>query len=499
MRGNTLLVGAIVVAIGVSACGIQNAGSSRHTLTVGSATGIPQLNPIVACCAFEETMNTILWDGLDKENPDGSPGPDLATSWTPSSDLKTWTFHLRQGVKFNNGRELTADDVVKSINYTMDPSTKAGAAPYNKLISDVKAVDKSTVEIDTKAADSALPLTIMLFQIIDVSQLSTINSKPNGTGPYMVKDFVPNDHVDLVPNPNYWGPKPKLDQLTIVKTADTTAAVADLAANDIQVFWGPNLTDIGGLASRHDVRIINALAPSHLHVYTIDDSSFPFSDVRARQALSYAMDRTTIVKVAYAGIGLPSPANDFLPTTHPAYDQSLPTYDFNLDKAKQLFSAVGVTSLTWWAPASGYPEWITEGQILQADLAKIGIKMDIVTNEISTWVAKFYPAHKKFPGLVIPNSLSGGIPSVAFNFLFGGVSDLNWQSADYDTTYSSALATDDSSALMAAWAKLQQIMNSEVPVLVPLQSTIPVPVRSTVTGVWVSNSGTVHLETAGNG
>lgn len=495
--GRSVLALFTALLVLAAACSNGTSSTTKHVLTIGASSGIPQLNPIIKTFAYEEILYALLWDGLVKQKPDGTPAADLATSWTPASDLRSWTFNLRQGVKFVNGKELTSDDVVQSVNYFIDPKVPAQWAKYNALISGAKAISKYVVEIDLSAPDSSLPVTIEYFQVLDMSTLSTINQKPNGTGPYTVKEFVPDDHLYLVPNPKYWGPKPKLDELDIVKTADPTAAVTALKTGSIQALWGPPQTAVADLASDSNIKVLEPQAPAQLHELEFDDSSFPFNDVRARQAFSYATDRDTILKTAYGGIGVTSPQNDYLSTKNVAYDGSLPKYDYNLDKAKQLFDAVGVKHLTWWTIAGAYPQWVTEGQIIQGDLAKIGITMDIQTNEISTWAAKFYPAHKKYPGVIIPNVLPGGAWPLSMSFIYGGASSLNWHDAGFDQAYVSAQGTVDTSAQKGFVSQLQRIQDEQVPSVVPLHSVDPVLVRSNVSGLWVGNDGRAHLEDAG--
>jgi peptide/nickel transport system substrate-binding protein len=491
----SLCMAAALLIVGCSSS--APTATTKHVLVFGSSSTIPQLNPIIITFAYEQTLWSLLWDGLVESTPSGTPAPDLATSWSPAPDLKSWKFNLRHGVKFNSGRELTSDDVVKTIQYFIDPKVPAQWFKYNALISGAQAIDKYTVEVDTSAPDASLPITLEAFQVIDMTSLSTINQKPNGTGPYMVKEFVPNDHVKLLPNPNYWGPKPKLDEIDIVKTGDPTAAITDLKSDAIQGFWGPPLTAIADLAATPGLSVVYPQAPAKAQEIGWDTTSFPFNDVRARQAFSYATDRDTILKVAYAGIGTTSPANDYLSSKNVQFDSSLTPYTFDLAKAKQLFDAVGVKHLIWWAIAGAYPEWTTEGQIISADLAKIGIKMEVQTNDLSTWVAKFYPAHKKFPGYLVADALEFyGPAAFAFSFLYGGANSDNWQNADYDNAYVAAQAAADTTAQQNSYNQLQEIQNSQVPVVVTNQTVDPVPVSSKVSGVWVGANGTVHLELA---
>ena len=121
-------------------------------------------------------------------------------------------------------------------------------------------------------------------------------------------------------------------------------------------------------------------------------------------------------------------------------------YSYNLAKAKKLFAEGGVkpgTTLIWWSTPA-LPEFQTQGLILQASLAKIGIKLVIQNNEIATWVAKFYPGGKKFPGLIVPNANSGPVEAAYnFNFYLPGRCECNWSPPEFNTAYSKAMQTAD--------------------------------------------------------
>jgi peptide/nickel transport system substrate-binding protein len=477
------------------------------TLTVGAAQGVPQLNPALRTFAWEKTLFSLMWDGLTKPAKNGSVDPDLASSWSNSDGGRTWTFKLRSGVKFSNGKDLTASDVVDSFQYYLKPTTATQEAAKLAPIQTVSAPDDHTVRFALKAADQWFPDAIQYVKVLDMASLSTINTAPVVTGPFKVGEFVPNDHLTLVPNGSYFGTKPSLTSIKIVTQTDPTAAVTALRAGDLDVFWAVPSTTAAQIAGGSDPNL-KIIQPNggigQSPFWNVDNNSAPFNNVKARQALAYAIDREAILKVAYSGQGSVRPTNDFISPDSPWYASGLTDYSYNLDKAKKLFAEAGVTSgstLTWWGVSNQYPEMNASGQILQQSLKKIGITLKIENKEIGTWAAKFYPAGKSYPGLIVPNFYNNPAdPAFSLSNYAFGTCVCNWKSDAFATAYNQALVTPNTptSAGKQAWAKVQTILNQEVPLMVPIQAATGSAARSKVQGIWLEAGSVLHLEDAWN-
>ena len=472
------------------------------TMTAGLTGGINNLDPNTSSAAQEDVMFWLLWDGLTRWKSDMTIEPDLATSWTHSKDLETWTFKLRKGVKYADGRPFTAKDAVQNFERVLDPKT--GAVNYNslKVIKSVDAPDDSTLVLHLDSPNAFMPETVVNVHMTDLSKSPKLLTKhPNGTGPYMLDSFVPNDHVVLKPNPNYWGPKPLLKQLTLTNVQDSTSGLSALQSGRLDVLWGVNYQDAKSLANDPDASIIKPHTVSANVIWEVDTTSPPFDDVKARQALSYAIDRQKILQVAYAGQGTVSLENNQIAENNPVYDDSLPKYDFDLDKAKQLFAQAGVkpgTKLTYWTTAGAFPEWTTAGEILQQDLKKIGIDLQIKTSEFQTWIDRFYPAGKKYPGLIAANVLSNSpVPPYIFSFFEKGTCECNWDSKELPGLLQKGLAAETPDEQRAAYAPVQKLIAEQAPVMTLLQSA-PVSVRQPrVVGVWTDSAGDMHLDRTG--
>ena len=477
----------------------SGAAGTGGTLTVGLVTGIPQLNPALATFSDEHVLFPLLWDGLTQYEPNGKIGPDLATSWSSSDDNKTWVFQLRSGVKFSNGETVTSADVANSFDYYLNPSTPFQDNTGLEVIKTVEANGPSSVVIQLSSPDSSLPSAITYVDVIDLATLSTIDQNPIGTGPFEVQSFVPDSTVTLVRNPDYWGTSAGVSQISIVAEPDPTAAFTSLTADTIQVMGDLPDSDLSQVKSNSSLKLVKPAVPGLWLDWEVDTTAGPFVNVKAREALAYAVNRKAVVSEAYFGGGTVSSENDPLATTNPSYDSHLTKYTYNLKKAKKLFAEAGIhagAKFTWWGD-SAEPGWTTSGEILQASLKQIGITLKLVSNDSATYAAKFYPPGKSFPGLIVPNYQSrSAAPEFAMDAFTKGVCECNWNSKTYFSMFNSAMGATKTALESADWNNLQKLVNETVPVIIPAQFSLDVGSVSSVSGIWEEGNGEIHLENA---
>lgn len=504
----TLAAGAIAAAsmLTLSACAggggtlgeNSGSGAASDTITVAAAQGIPQLNPAIRTFAWEEVLFPLLWNGLTKTTESGEITGDLAESWEVSADQKTWTFALRDGVTFSNDKPFTAEDVVASFEYYLADDTATQEKNKIQAITSVTAPDDRTVVIELSQPTATFAAGIVWVKVMDMDSIGQIDKDPIGTGPYTVSAFTPDNSLTLVRNPSYFGDAPELETIKIEKAAESTAAVTGLRSGDIDVLWSVPQGDVAQFENDSAVALVRPENPSQWPSWEMDATSAPFNDVRARQALAYAIDRDAVLEAAYAGQGLVSPTNNALSENNPWFGGELVDYSYDLDKAKALFAEAGVTegsTLTWWGVAGQYPEWNTSAEILQASLKEIGITLKIENNDIGTWVDKFYPSGKSYPGTIVPNFQSTPPePAYSLNFYQEGRCECNWVSPDFAAAFDAALAEPDETLRAGHWATVQEILNREVPLIVPIQATVVTATDSALGGIWAEGGGQLHLE-----
>lgn len=471
------------------------------SLVYGQAVGISQLDPNTIASGGQTQLQTLLWSALTKLDRDGAAVPDIAESWTTSDDGLTWTFDLRPDVTYHDGTPFTAQDAVQNIERVLDPEIPSQTRTKIEMIEKVAAPDDTTLVVDLSQPNPTLPLALVDVKMSDVENIEEVNQTANGTGPYKLKSFVPDQAVEMVRFDGYYGDKPNLDEIKIVRYPDMTAAQAAFRAGELGLLWNVPPDAIDDLAVSADAQVLEAEEPSGAFVLELDTTSEPFSDIQARRALAYAVDRETMLDVAYAGRGIANEANNIVNPENEYYAPSgLAQYEQDLDKAKELFEAAGVDKLTYWTTPD-FAEWTTMGQVLQQDLASIDVKLEIKENEISAWVAQFYPAGKEFPGMVVPNFLS--FPPLPADYALQwfsstGTCECNWVAPrEYDEAAQVAARSSDEAERAQSFAAMQKILSEQVPVVVVANTAFLSVAEEELRGAWVQADGTVHLEDAG--
>lgn len=474
--------------------------SSSGTLTYGIAgAGVSQLDPNTINFAGQAPLQTLLYNGLTKYDHTMKVVPDLATSWHASKDLKTWYFNIRKGVRYSTGRPFTAEDARANILRVLDPAVPSQARSNVKDMRSVRALDKYRLRIKLGSPSALVPTALVDVKMSDTNDVANLAKSGTGTGPYTVGDFVPGQSISLVPNKNWFGGKACIAKISFVRAPDPTAMVTDFKGGNLDMIWQVRPTDVPAVQSG-SVSFLKPSGVSGAHVWELDTTSPPFNDVRVRQALSYATDRATMNKAAFFGLATPSIGNSLISATSTAYDKQLKGYPYDLKKAKQLFDAAGIkpgTKFTFWALAGRRDEWITMAQILQQDLQKIGLDLDIQRSDVATWLAKFYPAGKSYPNLIIGNYFSmPPNPTYALKQGQFGSCECNWKNATFESLAKKAPGVVDLVARQKLYDQMQSIFSQQAPVIVVAHQTNIVAVQKRVQGAWEDAQGNVHLEEA---
>ena len=327
-------------------------------------------------------------------------GPGLATEWTPNDDNSVWTFKLRTGVKWQNGADFTADDVVA----TMDRLAEAGNAGLGGVIEkgSTKAVDPGTVEFTLLGANGNFPYLVSVFNaqslITPASYATgtTLDGQPDGTGPWKLDSYDQATGAKYSRSDTWWGGTTPLDTVEFTFFDEPGPMVTAYQGDQIDAI---NQFDVNSGQILFDDPNFNALkaqTTNHRQIWMRCDTG-QFTDKRVRQALAYSLDRDAMVQQLFKGQG--QVANDHVIfSLYNYFDPSVPQRKRDVEKAKQLLADAGATGLKATLHAPVLQEVPDLAVLIQSNAKEAGIDLTPATEELGTFYgAQWCPAEPKDP------------------------------------------------------------------------------------------------------
>lgn len=321
------------------------------------------------------------YDTLIRYDDDFKPQPMLAESWDVSSDFKRIKLNLRKNVTFHNGREFTSEDVKYNLLRVRQPNVGAQFTNMSKWWTTIETPDKYTVEL---TSDRPRPSMFDLFETMnmvnqDVTENPELLIKTSGsTGPFKFVEYVQGQYIRWVKNTNYWqSGRPYLDEVVIRFFGDAQSMVVQFESGALDVVDVPPARDAQRLRQDPKYRVLVNERSGQYWVVVMNTTAGPTREPKIRQALNYAIDRKRFIDTALAGVG---DAEDlpWLPNT-PAFEETKRTrYTHDLAKAKALVAESGVSDPSVdFVYNSVVPEIASFAQVYQADLAKVGVKLNL--------------------------------------------------------------------------------------------------------------------------
>jgi peptide/nickel transport system substrate-binding protein len=362
----------------------QPGGTLRTTLGAEPGT----LDPARSNTLFDADVHDSLYEGLFSNRVYDPITGALADSWN-TPDGKTWTIKLKQGVQFHDGTEVTSDAVKFSIDRIKDPATTAGAQVLGRVtqIDSMTLPDKYTVVFQLKNPSATFPLDMSDVMIVP----STFNAdKPVGTGPFMFVEWVRNQHVQVKKFPNYHETGlPYLDGVLFLPTPDENQKVNLLQTGQVDVTDTiplPRYDELNTPDSKVVViSIPTGVSPSSYFMLARTDQK-PLDDPKVRQAINWATDRQAMLDINF-GVG--TIKSNAIPPKSWAFDSSVPSYNSrDVARAKQLLSDAGYANgfSVQLKHITSRAEYIPMGQLFQSNLADVGIKVELIPQDINTWI-----------------------------------------------------------------------------------------------------------------
>lgn len=336
------------------------------------------LDPTLVETQFSQHLQWQLRNNLVEAGPGGKLVPELAESWEGSKDAKTWTFKLRKGVTFHDGKSLTPADVVHSFNTHRREGSKSMTKPILAQIATVKADGPDTVVFELLDGNVGFPALTSSVGLVIIPDGDTDYRRGMGTGGYILEQFEPGVRSRVKRNPNYWkAGRGNFDTVEMICIKDATARANALLTGQIDAYNAVDPRTVALLERNSAVRINRVKSKAHFAFPMMVDQA-PFTSNDVRLAMKYAIDREEIVKRVLGGFG--SPGNDHpLSAAYEFYDGSIPQRAYDPDKAKFHLAKAGEANLRVQLHVSETPfAGATDAAVLfKAHAAKAGITVDV--------------------------------------------------------------------------------------------------------------------------
>jgi peptide/nickel transport system substrate-binding protein len=364
----------------------------KDSIVLGMALEPVGLDPTAAAASsIAEVTQYNIFETLTRINPDGSVTPLLAERWEVSPDLRTYTFRLRKGVKFQNGEPCNAQAVKFSFERAgADKSTNKDKRTFASMES-ISAQDEHTLVIVNKELDPDFLFLMGQATAIIVEPKSADGNatRPVGTGPYRLENWSKGSSVTLVKWDGYRNAASvKLRKVTFRFISDPAAQVASLLAGDVDAF--PRVTPRSVEQFRNNPKFQVVVSGSRAKtILAINNKKKPLDDVRVRRAIAAAIDRKAVIQGAGDGYGSPI-GSHYVPGA-PGYVDTTGVNPYNPEKAKALLKEAGVTTpleLTMTLPPPPYAR--QGGEVIAAELAKVGINVKLQNVEWAQWLSGTY-------------------------------------------------------------------------------------------------------------
>ena len=463
------------------------------TLRVGVQGDPAELDPALVVLDAASLIIDQVYEGLMHEDPSLVPQPRLAESYEVSADGLTFTFTLRQGVTFHNGREMTADDVVYSINRVMDEATASPWKEYTSSVESLEAPDPSTVVFHMKNPDASF-LAALCRRGLSVVPQEEVEANGNlkqvmvGTGPFKFVDYIPNSMVTLEKNENYWlEGRPYLDGVEFQIIPDDTARTTALVSDTVDMIEAVPHKDILTLQDAEGITLTGDQA-TNLRWIVFNVRNEPLNNRELRRAIAEGIQRQPIIDTAVFGFG--TPLYGVYPSDYWAgFEGDVPEGD--PEAAAEAISQMALPDgwvpgiLTW----GEYDFLANTSVVVQEQLNQMGISSEIEPEENATYLERHFSGDFDIAvmgagGYIDPHDFLGQTMKT------GGVTNAaGYSSEEMDALLEQGIVEQDQEARKAIYQQVQELIIEDVPWIMLYTSNTFEGMKSTVKGYTHSLSG----------
>ncbi|OBR97121.1 nickel-binding periplasmic protein precursor [Clostridium ragsdalei P11] len=489
-----------VFMLSMSACGNskQNAKTGEKKQIVVAIATDGQMDKLdAATYNGPHPIYKMIYDGFVEDGGSKGIQPQLATKWNIAADGKTYTFSLRKGVKFSDGTDFDADAAIFNLKRWVNNQRNSSLTAVNVV--SMEAVDKYTVKIVFR--NKAYPILTELsyprpVRFLSPSSIKKVEgnamgkfTKPVGTGPWKLESYTKDKEFSLVPNPYYWGEKPKVDRIVFKVIPDGQARVMALQSGEVDIIGGELLgkVPLDSIATLKKDKNFTAYNSKTMmsHFITLNYDNVNLQDKNVRLAMNYAIDKESMVKKLLNGIGKPAVGlfRNGVPYVTKENSQG---YSYDKNKAKELLAQAG------YKDANGdgilekngkplefnmvlstdiFPEWKSMSEFIQSELLAVGIKVNLNTVDLNA-LNDISMNTRKFDVMMQRTSSDSWVPhsDLKQDFLKTGTTNNKgrvWYNEELDKNINAALESMDEKTRQENYNKIFKFINDEA-VCVPL-------------------------------
>jgi len=429
------------------------------------------LNPALWDQAFVQVLGNSLHNYLTVIGPDGQLQAELAESWEASDDASTWTFKLREGVTFHNGKDVVAADVIASLNHHRGEDSGSAAAPIVEAIVDIRADGDKVVIIELEAGDADFPFIVSDYHlpILPAEDGEIDYTQAIGAGPYMLESFEPGVDAQFTRNPDYWkSDHAWFDRVELYVILDSAARQNALMTGEVDVIDRPDLNTIH-LLERAGANIISVSGTQH-YTFVMDSRVEPFVDNNVRLALKYGVRRQQLVDTILSGYGVVG--NDHpIGRSNRFHADELEQREFDPDRARHHLREAGLDSLTLDLSASdaAFSGAVDAAVLFSESAAEAGININTVREPSdgywsNVWMVKPFTA-----------VYWGGRPTEDWMFATAYAAGAPWNDGYWENDQFMALMREARSELdedvrREKYVEMQRIIRDEGSTIIPMFS-----------------------------
>jgi len=397
-----------------------------------------------------------------------SPVPELAESWESSPDATEWTFKLRKGVEFHNGKTMDAEDVIYSINYHRGEESKSSGKALVTAVKDIKADGKNAVVFTLEGGTADFPIVMSDYHLAIFPAGTKDFEKGMGSGAYQLAEWEPGVRALAKRNPNYWKEgRGHFDEVETIFIADVNARTNALKTGQIDAMNGCERKTFHLLEKMNSIKTINATGTTHYTIPMLCDTA-PFDNNDVRLGMKYAVDREQLVKQVLRGYGAVGNDHPIAPSQR-YFASDLPQRSYDPEKAKFHMKKAGMLDHVFKLHASdaAYAGAIDTAVLIKESAAKAGIKIEVVREPGDGYWSDVW---MKKPWCF---SFWGGRPSEDWMFTMGYAADASWNESRFkDKRFNELLlaarAELDDTKRRSMYVEMQTIMYSEGGSIIPM-------------------------------